>query len=120
MTPEEESALVRATLRIFRNWKVGEELACRILGETDVRQLQRWELEDNGSASEVVLERMAIVLTIHAGLRRLYREPERGYAWMQRPNVAFENSTPIALIAAGGDEALLRLKFYLDAESEAW
>ncbi|MCV9940399.1 MbcA/ParS/Xre antitoxin family protein [Boseaceae bacterium BT-24-1] len=120
MTLLEERALIRAALRIFRNWKIDDAQACRILGELDVRQIQRWEVEDNESVSEAVLERMAIVLTIHASLRRLYREPERGYAWMQRPNVAFENSSPIALIATGGDEALLRIKFYLDAESEAW
>lgn len=120
MTHEEERALVRATLRIFRKWRIDDVLACRILGETDGLQLQRWRGENPDIPSEPVLERMAFVLTIHACLRRLYREPERGYAWMQRPNVAFENRTPIALIAAGGDEALLRIKLYLDALIEAW
>lgn len=120
MTRSEQRALIRATLRIFRNWKVDEKLACRILGEPDAGQIQRWELDDQGSASEAVLDRMAIVLMIHAGLRRLYQEPERGYAWMQRPNMSFDDRTPIAMIAAGGDEGLLKLKLYLDAESEAW
>ena len=120
MTREEESALVRATLRIFRNWRIDDVQASRILGEPDRRQLQRWRLQDDGPPTEAVLERMAIILTIHASLRRLYREPERGYGWMQRPNVAFEDRSPIALIANGGREALLRLKAYLEAETQPW
>lgn len=120
MTREEQSVLVRATVRIFRSWKIDDAQACGIVGELDVRQFQRWEHGDSGTPSEAVLERMALVLTIHASLRRLYRERERGYAWMQRPNFAFEGRSPITLIVTGGDEALLRLKCYLDAENEAW
>lgn len=120
MTLGEQQALIRSILRIFRNWNVGEELACQILGEPDVDLVARWRVEENSAPSCLVLERMAIVLMIHAGLRRLYREPERGYAWMQRPNMSFDDRTPIAMIVAGGDEALLRVKAYLDAETQPW
>ncbi len=120
MTPEEKSALIRATFRIFCAWQIDDVQASRILNEPDWRQLKRWRLENAGAPTDGVIERMAIILTIHASLRRLYRDPERGYAWMQRPNIAFEDQSPIAMIAAGGDEALLRLKSHLDAEAQAW
>lgn len=115
MTPQEQSALVRATLRIFGNWKVDDSQACRILGGADAVQVRAWQTGASYENSADMLDRMALILTIHTSLRVWFREPPRGYAWMHRPNMAFENLSPIELIETGEWAALLRLKAYLDA-----
>lgn len=120
MTPEEESALVRATLRIFHNWKVDDAQACRILGLGDPGQFAGLRAGAFGDITADVLGRMVLILTVHTSLRIWFRNPARGYAWMHRPNALFANLSPIELIMTGDKAALIRLKAYLEAEIQAW
>lgn len=117
MTREEESALVRATLRIFGNWKVNDAQACRILGFEESGQLAGFRAGAIEGLSADILNRMALMLTIHTSLRTWFRDPARGYGWMRRPNQAFDNLTPIQLIET--EAGARRLKGYLDASIQA-
>jgi hypothetical protein len=120
MTPEDESALARATIRIFHNWKVDDALACRILGLGNCGEFADLRTGGSHEIHADVLDRMALILTIHACLRAWFRDPARGYGWMHRPNLVFENMSPIELLKAGNGSALVRLKIYLDAEMQGW
>lgn len=119
MIPNEESALVRTTLQIFRNWKVDDARVFRILGMPDVGQFKAWQTGAFGQISGDVLDRMALVLAIHTSLRIWFREPARGYAWMHRSNSIFEGLSPIDLIETGDVAAIVRLRAYLEACIEA-
>ncbi|SDG45339.1 Protein of unknown function [Bosea robiniae] len=64
-----------------------------------------------------MVDRMALILTIHTSLRIWFRDPERSYGWMRRPNLTFDNLPPIQLIET--EAGARRLKAYLDASIEA-
>ena len=117
MTPGEQQALVRATLQIFHNWKVEDAEACRILGLEDVGQIVGLRAGAFIEIPDDTLDRMALILTIHTSLRIWFRDPARGYEWMRRQNLVFDNLSPVELIKARA--GLHRLKLYLDASIQA-
>jgi hypothetical protein len=53
---------------------------------------------------------------IHKELRCLFSSPERGYAWIGKPNDAFGGRTPLEVMAQGDICSLARVHGCLDAE----
>lgn len=113
MTFEEKRALVRAALQIFHNWKVDDARACRILGIARSGQFAVLQEGSIDGVSADVFDRMALILTIHTSLRIWFRDPARGYGWMYRPNLVFDDRAPIQMIET--EAGARRLKAYLDA-----
>ncbi len=57
---------------------------------------------------------------IHKGLRYLFKEAARGYAWMRKPNAAFGGFSALDLMLRGEISDLSVLREWLDAERSAW
>nr|WP_249296685.1 MbcA/ParS/Xre antitoxin family protein [Acidiphilium multivorum] len=57
---------------------------------------------------------------IHKALRYLFTDPARGYAWIRKPNDAFEGRSGLDLMLRGEITDLMDLRKYLDAERGAW
>ena len=53
-------------------------------------------------------------------LRIVFREPERGYAWIAKPNAAFGARTALEVMLNGELTDLMRVRRYLDAERGGW
>jgi len=64
--------------------------------------------------------RMALLIGIHKGLRYLFRDPERGYAWIRKPNAAFEGHSALDVMLRGEMTDLIALRDWLNAERGAW
>ena len=63
---------------------------------------------------------MAILMGIHKGLRYLFRDPARGYAWIREPNDSFGGASALSILLRGEMTDLLDLRGWLDAERGAW
>ena len=61
-----------------------------------------------------------MLMGIHKGLRYMFREPERGYAWMRKANRAFAGQSALERMLSGEIVDLAAVRFYLDAEVGGW
>ena len=55
---------------------------------------------------------------IHKRLRYLFSDPERGYAWIGKPNDVFGGRSPADIMERGDMFSLARVHAYLDAAAD--
>lgn len=119
ITDEEAAAMFRAVLNLLRLWDVTDEEAA-ILVDLPVRTFRRWKAGDLGRIDRDGKARLSNLLGIHKALRIIFREPQRGYAWIKAPNEAFGNRTALEVMLGGELTDLMRVRRYLDTERGAW
>ncbi len=120
ITDEEAAALARATVNLFRAWKLTDVEATTLLGGLSVRTWARWKDGSIGRIDRDLRMRMAHLMGIHKGLRYLFKEPARGYEWVRKPNDAFDGKSALDLMLRGELSDLQDMRAYLDAERGAW
>jgi hypothetical protein len=101
ITDDEAAAMFRAALNLFRLWDITDEEAATLL--------------DRDSKA-----RLSNLMGIHKALRIIFREPQRGYAWIKKPNSAFANRSALEVMLGGELTDLMRVRRYLDAERGTW
>lgn len=116
ITDAEAQAMVRAVLRLFERWQLSDGQAREILGGVAARTYARWKAGDIGRIDRDLATRLSLLMGIHKGLRYLFVDPERGYAWIGKPNPAFGGQSPVAIMADGDMFSLARIRSWLDAE----
>ncbi len=116
VTPAEAEAMVRAVLRLFEHWALSDAEARDILGGVAARTFARWKAGEIGRVDRDLATRLSLLMGIHKGLRYLFSDPQRGYAWVKKPNPVFAGESPADVMASGDIFALARVRFYLDAE----
>ena len=111
ITDEEAGALARTTVNLFRAWGVSDAEARTLLGGMAARTWARWKDGEIGRIDRDLRMRMAHLMGIHKGLRYLFRDPARGYAWIRKPNAAFGGQSALDLMLRGemSDLAALRI-----------
>jgi hypothetical protein len=119
ISQEEGAALFRAVLNLFRHWGVSDEQASMLL-DLPRRTLARWKAGEIGRIGRDGRARLANLIGIHKALRLLFREPERGYAWIKAPNAAFGGRSALEVMLGGELTDILRVRRYLDAERGGW
>ena len=62
---------------------------------------------------------MAHLIGIHRGLRSLFPEPARVYAWIRKPNAAFSGQSALDLMQYGVMSDLFAMRQWIDAERAA-
>ncbi|MEI2386367.1 MbcA/ParS/Xre antitoxin family protein [Breoghania sp. JC706] len=120
ISDEEARALARTVVNLFAAWKLSDSEARTLLGDMAARTWARWKEGDIGRIDRDLRMRMAHLMGIHKGLRYLFREPSRGYAWIRKPNAAFGGHSALDLILRGEISDLALLREWLDAERGAW
>lgn len=120
ITDEEASALARATVNLFRAWQLTDIEARTLLGDMAQRTWARWKENNIGRIDRDLRARMAILMGIHKGLRYLFSDPARGYAWVRKPNANFEGKSALDIMMRGEITDLIDLRSWLDAERGAW
>lgn len=120
ITDEEAAALARATVNLFRAWGLTDSEARTLLGDMAQRTWARWKVGDIGRIDRDLRARMAILMGIHKGLRYLFSDSARGYAWIRKPNEAFNGQSALGIMMRGEITDLIDLRNYLDAERGAW
>ncbi|EPX84768.1 MbcA/ParS/Xre antitoxin family protein [Salipiger mucosus] len=120
ITDDEAAALARTTVNLFRAWQLTDAQACTLLGGMSKRTWARWKDGQIGRIDRDLRLRMALLIGIHKGLRYLFRDPGRGYAWIRKPNAAFEGHSALDLMLRGEMTDLIALRDWLNAERGAW
>lgn len=120
ITDPEAAALARTTVNLFRAWGLSDAEACTLLGGMALRTWARWKDGAMGRIDRDLRARMAILMGVHKGLRYLFRDPARGYAWLRKPNAAFDGQTALSILLRGEMTDLIALRGWLDAERGAW
>lgn len=120
ITEDEAAALARATVSLFGVWNLSDQEARVLLGDMPARTWARWKKKDIGRIDRDLRTRMAMLIGIHKGLRYLFREPARGYAWIRKPNVAFGGQSALEIMLRGEIMDIADIRSYLDAERGGW
>lgn len=120
ITDEEAGALARTTVNLFKVWNLTDAEACILLGGMSPRTWARWKEGGISRIDRDLRMRMAHLMGIHKGLRYLFREPARGYAWIRKPNAAFAGQSALDLMLRGEMSDLSAMREWIDAERGAW
>lgn len=125
ITDDEAAAMFRACLRLFARWGVTDAEAA-ILLDAAPRTFSRWKAGEPGRLGRDQKARLSNLMGIHKALRIIFRDPERAYGWVRRPNRAFatgqapsapEKERSALDVMLGGDLTdIIRVRRYLDAE----
>lgn len=116
ITDEEARALARATVNLFAKWGLKDSEARVLLGDMSASKWARWKRGAFGNIPRDRRSRMAILMSIHKGLRYLFRQAERGYAWIRQSNTAFDGASALDVMMQGEITNLIRVRDYLAAE----
>ena len=120
ITVREAEAMARAVVRLFEKWTVTDAQAREILGGLAARTYARWKAGEPGRIDRDLATRLSLLMGIHKGLRYLFSDSARGYAWVKKPNRAFGARAPVEIMAQGDIFSLARVRSYLDAERGGW
>ena len=120
ITDDEAGALARTTVNLFKAWSLSDAEACILLGGMSPRTWARWKEGAHGRMDRDLRTRMGHLMGIHKGLRHLFKDPVRGYAWVKKPNTAFGGQSALDLMLRGEISDLAAIREWLDAERGAW
>lgn len=119
ITDDEAAAMFRAAGNMFRLWGVTDEEAAMLL-DLPVRTYRRWKAGRIGRIGRDGKARLSNLMGIHKALRIIFREAQRGYAWIKAPNAAFGGRSGLEVMLGGELTDLMRVRRYLDAERGGW
>jgi len=119
ITEAEAAAMFRAAVNLFRLWSLTDEEAAVLLDQP-VRSYRRWKAGEIGRIDRDARARLSNLMGIHKALRLIFREPQRGYAWIKADNEAFSGKTALDVMLGGELTDLMRVRRYLDAERGLW
>jgi Ni/Co efflux regulator RcnB len=121
ISEEEGRAMLRATVRLFERWQLSDAEARVLLGQPAARTYARWKSDPSTSSMPYdTVRRLSYLMGIHKALRYVFKEPERGYAWIRKDNEVFGGQSALARMLAGDVTDLAAVRAYLDAERGGW
>lgn len=120
VTAAEASAMLRAVFKLFDLWGVSDSQARVLLGEPSQSTLYRWKRGEIGAIPRDTVYRLGDLMGIHKGLRYMFADPKRGYAWISKPNEAFGGRSALERMLAGAPTDVAAVRAYLDAERGGW
>ena len=115
ITDREAEALLRASLNLFRRWNLSDGEAA-ILLDVAPRTFARWKAGTPGRIDRDQRARMSNLMGIHKALRLIFKEADRAYEWVRKPNATFGGKTALTVMLNGELTDLMRVRRYLDAE----
>lgn len=122
ITDAETAAMLRAFFNLSDRWGLSDGEARILLGQPAPRTYARWKsgTADVSRVPHDTRQRLSMLMGIHKGLRYMFREPERGYAWMRKANRAFAGQSALERMLSGEIIDLAAVRSYLDAEVGGW
>ena len=119
ITDQEAEAMFRAVVNLFRLWDVTDAEAATLL-DMPVRTYARWKADGPQRMGRDGKARLSNLMGIHKALRIIFREPQRSYDWVRKPNVLFGGKSALDIMLGGDLTDLMRVRRALDAERGLW
>lgn len=123
ITDAQAAALARTTVNLFHCWQLADREACVLLGGMAKSTWKRWKggvIDHPERITDELRRRMAVLMGVHAGLRTLFDDPERGYAWIRSPNKTINGKTPLDIMMHGEVCDLIEIRDWLYAACQNW
>jgi hypothetical protein len=120
VTDAEAAAMLRAVFNLFARWEVTDAEARALLGQPSSSTYYRWKRGEIGAVPHDTVWRLGDLMGIHKGLRYMFAEPSRAYAWVRKPNLTFGGKSALDRMLAGAPSDITTVRAYLDAERGAW
>lgn len=116
--PSSRKKLAIMLMKLFEHWELNQRAQTSLLGisEQSRSTLDKYRKGESPlPKSRDMLDRVGYLLAIHKALRLLYpKNPEIRYSWVNRPNRAFDNLTPLEVMQTKGVIGIARVARYLD------
>jgi uncharacterized protein (DUF2384 family) len=119
ITDAEGAAMFRAVINLFKRWGVTDAEAAVLL-DLPARTFGRWKAGVSGRIGRDGKARLSNLMGIHKALRIIFRQPQRGYDWVRKPNAAFGGKSALDIMLGGELTDLMRVRSVLDAERGVW
>ena len=119
ITDNQVAAAGRAIVNLFRHWQINDAEALKLLGGMAPQVWAKWKTGDIDRPELDVQFRMVILIEIHKALRCIFSDPDRGYAWIRKPNKAFDGKSALDVMMSGKIEDMADIRNYLDIERGA-
>ncbi len=119
ISDDEAAAMFRAVVNLFARWNLTDEQAATLV-DMPMRSYRRWRAGELGRIDRDAKARLSNLMGVHKALRIVFREPQRGYAWIKAPNDAFGGRSALEIMLGGELTDLMRVRRYLDAERSGW
>jgi hypothetical protein len=115
--PQDRGALAKMVMTLLDHWQLSTEDQAALLGlaASNRAALTRYRRGEAIGSSRDQFERVGHLLGIHKNLRLLFpQNRDLAYRWMSTRNKAFDNLTPVEVVAKWGFAGLLRVRAYLE------
>ncbi len=116
ITDNEAAALVRATVGLAARWGLTDHEARTLLGGLSKSTWTRWKQSKRPRVNRDLRTRMAVLMGIHKGLRYLFADPARDYAWIRKPNARCHGESALDIMLRGEIADLIGVRNLLDRE----
>jgi uncharacterized protein (DUF2384 family) len=105
---------------IMARWGADNTVMRAILGQPAERTFFDWKKGRVARLPNDTLRRIGYVAGIWKALQIVYSDPQLADSWVNRPNRAFGDQTPLARMAAGDVTDLAAVRDYIDAARSPW
>ena len=122
ISDDETGAMLRAFFNLIARWDLNDREAQILLGRPASRTYARWKsgTADLARIPHDTRQRLSMLMGIHKGLRYMFPDPKRGYAWLRKPNLAFGGQSALDRLLSGEIVDLASVRAYLDSEVGGW
>jgi uncharacterized protein (DUF2384 family) len=111
---------LRGFFHIMDAWKVGAEDARILLGSPPERTYYSWRQGNGVRVPQDTLRRIGYIAGIFKALQIVYSNPQTADGWIQRPNKAFGDLSPLERMRGGDVVDLAAVRSYIDAARAPW
>lgn len=108
---------LRAVFAILSKWECNVQQQIRILGISKSSYYRYRRASSSPKLNPEQIERLSLILNLHAYLRTLFENPQNVYGFMRMPNgnSFFNGQTPLIYISGGSLQSLKDTAHYLGA-----
>jgi len=116
----EKLAMQKAMVNLATRWKLTNDQASNLLGGLSTRTFGRWKTGDFGEVSVDQAARLSNLMGIHKATRLLFKDTQRAYGWIKRPNRFFGGASALDIMLGGNLTDIMRVRQLLDSMRAAW
>ena len=118
--PQPTPSAMRRALRRAADGLTLDVTEAAVLLDLGLRSYRRWKADGPGRLGRDGKARLSNLMGIHKGLRLIFGDSPRVYAWINAPNAAFGGMSALDVMLRGELTDLIRVRRYIDAERGGW
>ena len=94
-TREQAGAMARLFTNAIKIWNLSDDEAEGVLGGMSLQTLAQWAKDRVEHLDQGHCDRLVRLILVHQGLRFVFDDPNKSYAWVHRPAPLFDGRTAL-------------------------